>query len=64
MQLRRAPLAVTLLVLLAAASLAAAQPRVSKVEPPNWWPGHTWNPVRVSIHGSGLGGARVEAVGD
>ena len=64
MQPRRAPLAVTLLVLLAAASLAAAQPRVSKVEPPNWWPGHTWNPVRVSIHGSGLGGARVEAVGD
>jgi neopullulanase len=64
MQPRRAPLAVTLLVLLSVASLAAAQPRVSKVEPPNWWPGHTWNPVRVLIRGTGLAGARVEAAGD
>src|SRR3954449_9592781 len=64
MQPRRALAAATLLALLSAAGVASAQPRVSKVEPPNWWPGHTWNPVRVLIHGEGLQGARVEAVGD
>jgi neopullulanase len=64
MQLRRAPLAATLFVLLACADLATAQPRVSNIEPPSWWPGHTWNPVRVLIRGSGLDGARVEAVGE
>jgi len=64
MQLRRAPLAATLVVLLSGVGSAAAQPRLTKVEPPNWWPGHTWNPVRVLIRGGGLQGARVEAVGD
>lgn len=39
--------------------LAIAQPSVSKVEPPNWWPDHTFNPVRLLIHGSGLTGATV-----
>ncbi len=47
--------------------LCAAQqsgsPQVSKVEPPNWWPGHSINPVRVLLRGSNLTGARVEAVG-
>ncbi|MDQ3649861.1 MAG: alpha-amylase family glycosyl hydrolase [Acidobacteriota bacterium] len=36
---------------------------MSKVEPPNWWPGHSINPVRVLIRGRHLTGARVEAVG-
>ena len=36
---------------------------VSKVEPPNWWPGHTLNPVRVLIRGTGLTGATVKAMG-
>ncbi len=42
---------------------AFAGPTVSKVEPPNWWPGHTLNPVRVLIRGTGLSGANVKAAG-
>ncbi len=41
--------------------LAGAPPRVLKVEPPNWWPGHSIHPVRLLIHGSGFEGARVDA---
>ncbi len=43
------------------ASLANAATLVAKVEPPNWWPDHTLNPVRVLIRGSGLSGATVQA---
>jgi glycosidase len=45
---------------------AAAQgaPSVTKVEPPNWWAGHSINPVRVMLRGRNLAGARVEAVGE
>ena len=52
-------------LLLAAVSICAAQnaPVVLKVEPPNWWVGHSINPVRVLIHGRNLAGARVEATG-
>src|SRR3954470_14430698 len=52
-------------VLLASALMCAAQsaPAVLKVEPPNWWAGHSLNPVRVLVRGKNLGGARVEAVG-
>src|SRR5438309_10103095 len=42
---------------------AGVPPQVIKVEPPNWWPGHSINPVRVLVVGSGLQGARVEAGG-
>jgi len=51
--------------LLFAVSVCAAQnaPAVLKVEPPNWWAGHSINPVRVLIRGKNLAGARVEAVG-
>ena len=51
--------------LLLAASVCAAQnaPEVLKVEPPNWWAGHSINPVRVLIRGRNLHGARVEAIG-
>jgi glycosidase len=47
------------------AALCAAQrpPSVTKVEPPDWWAGHSVNPVRVLLRGQNLGGARVEAVG-
>jgi glycosidase len=38
-------------------------PTVLKVEPPNWWVGHSINPVRVLIRGQHLMGAHVEAVG-
>jgi neopullulanase len=53
------------ILLIAAVSLCVAQnaPAVLKVEPPNWWVGHSINPVRVLIRGSNLTGARVEAVG-
>ena len=63
---RRLPLAAALaatLVLASAALLAAqpaAAPAVLKVQPPNWWTPHTWNPVRVMIRGRALHGARVE----
>ena len=40
-----------------------ASPSVSKVEPPNWWPGHTLNPVRLLIRGTDLRGATVSAPG-
>src|SRR3954452_23644191 len=57
--------AAALILVAAAASVCAAQrlPQVTKVEPPNWWAGHSINPVRVMLHGQNLGGARVEAVG-
>ncbi|MBI3951952.1 MAG: cyclomaltodextrinase N-terminal domain-containing protein [Acidobacteria bacterium] len=42
---------------------AASAPEVLKVEPPNWWLGHSINPVRVMIRGRNLAGARVEASG-
>ena len=40
--------------------IALANPVVTKVEPPNWWAGHSINPVRLLIRGSGLGGAVVD----
>ncbi|HSE38619.1 MAG TPA: alpha-amylase family glycosyl hydrolase [Blastocatellia bacterium] len=39
------------------------KPQVLKVEPPNWWAGHSINPVRVMIRGHNLGGARGETIG-
>jgi glycosidase len=40
---------------------AAATPSVVKVEPPNWWAGHSMNPVRLLVRGAGLNEAKVEA---
>ncbi|MDX6695188.1 MAG: neopullulanase [Blastocatellia bacterium] len=55
---------IALLALIASASTAqTAAPLVTKVEPPNWWLGHSINPVRVLIRGRNFQGARVEAVG-
>jgi glycosidase len=58
-------LLLALIFVCAASAVCAAQgpPSVSKVEPPNWWAGHSINPVRVLLRGRNLGGARVEAVG-
>jgi glycosidase len=50
-----------LLLLCAARALTAAPPEVSKVEPPNWWIGHSINPVRLLIRGRNLEGARAVA---
>jgi hypothetical protein len=52
-----------LLVWLAASPVFGQAPAVAKVEPPNWWPGHSINPVRVLVRGAHLGGATVDAVG-
>src|SRR4051794_13900569 len=53
-----------LLAWLTASPLCAQTPAVSKVEPPNWWAGHSINPVRVLLRGTALGGATVEGLGD
>jgi glycosidase len=61
-----ARLLLALIFVCGAAAVCAAQrlPSVDKVEPPNWWAGHSINPVRVLLHGQNLDGARVEAVGE
>lgn len=40
-------------------SASAAPPVVLKVEPPDWWVGHSWNPVRLLIEGRNLAGAQL-----
>ena len=42
----------------AAGARAAEAPVVEKVDPPNWWAGHSINPVRVLVRGKHLAGAR------
>lgn len=41
-----------------APSPTASAPRVTKVEPPDWWLGSTINPVRLLVHGRDLHGAQ------
>jgi neopullulanase len=41
------------------ATQSSLAPRVTKVEPPNWWAAHTINPVRLLVSGRHLHGARV-----
>ena len=45
---------------LVAGAAAAQAPVIEKVDPPNWWPGSTVNPVRVLIRGKNLAGASVQ----
>jgi glycosidase len=50
-------------MLLAPVARAAAQgggPVVEKVEPPNWWAGHSVDPVRLLVRGRNLAGATLE----
>ncbi|HWO00125.1 MAG TPA: alpha-amylase family glycosyl hydrolase [Blastocatellia bacterium] len=58
-------LSLSIVLLLGACSALGAQkaPEVFKVEPPNWWAGHSINPVRLLIRGRNLAGARVESAG-
>ena len=44
------------------AGVWAQAPVVEKVEPPNWWAGHTINPVRLLVRGSNLKGARLSSM--
>lgn len=48
-------------VLLAATTLFAQSPTVEKVEPPNWWAGHSISTVRLLVRGSEFQGARVSS---
>lgn len=54
---------VVLVAALWGAPVLASGPEISKLEPPNWWVGHSWNPVRVLVRGRHLQGARVEVRG-
>jgi glycosidase len=44
--------------------MAEQFPQVDKIEPPNWWPGHSINPVRLLMHGKKLNGAVVSTRDD
>lgn len=59
----RGLLAILLLatVCVVAGANAQGQPAVSKVEPPSWWAGHSFNPVRLLVRGTNLQGARIMA---
>jgi glycosidase len=61
-----ASLVLPLALLLASAPARTAEngPEVFKVDPPNWWAGHSINPVRLLIRGRNLMGARVETAGE
>ncbi len=39
--------------------LFSASPTIIQVDPPNWWAGHSINPVRLLVRGTGLRDARV-----
>ena len=51
-------------LLLLALKLAAGEARIDRVEPPNWWAGHSRNPVRLMFAGTNLFGARIASSGD
>ena len=48
-----------LCALVLTATVAAAAPKIDKVEPPNWWVPHTLNPVQILLTGQDLKGATV-----
>ena len=56
----RLSLALLVLLALPAARVFAAAPEVTRVEPPNWWPAHSLNPVRLLLSGTNLTRAHVE----
>ncbi|MEN3330865.1 MAG: neopullulanase [Blastocatellia bacterium] len=62
-RLFHAALLIAVLLFICSAALAQSAPEVSKVEPPNWWPRHSINPVRLMIRGRNLAGASVTAQG-
>src|SRR5579871_119518 len=51
----------TLCLLAAAVAALQAAPTLFRSEPPYWWTGHSINPVRLLIHGTGLENATVRA---
>lgn len=57
------PLRLAWLTVLLALPAWGIPPTVLRVEPPDWWVGHSWNPVRVSIEGQDLTGAQLAGAG-
>lgn len=55
--------AIFVLLPLLGGGLLAQSPKITKVEPPSWWLGSTWNPVRLLIRGENLQGAAISAPG-
>lgn len=47
------------LLAFACAAVLSAAPTIAKVDPPNWWTGHTRNPIQVLLTGSDLQGASI-----
>ena len=50
-----------LIALLALSFAAVAQPKIEKVEPPNWWSGHSISTVRVLVRGENLKGSTLKS---
>lgn len=50
-----------LLVALLPNSGRAQSPVIHRVDPPNWWAGHSHNPVRLLLSGTNLSGAELSA---
>jgi glycosidase len=50
---------ITISIVASTGGIAAQAPVVEKVDPPNWWAGHSINPVRLLVRGRNLAGARV-----
>jgi glycosidase len=46
--------------MLVGTTAVAQAPTFEKAEPPNWWAGHSINPVRVLVRGQNLAGARAQ----
>jgi glycosidase len=57
-------LAVLLVPLAFALGPPPSAPEIEKLDPPNWWAGHSIDPVRVLVRGKHFQGAHVEAAGD
>ncbi len=45
------------IVLICTFSISIAQPRIDRVDPPNWWVGMKWNEVQLMVYGEDLAGA-------
>jgi glycosidase len=52
------------LLLLGVGELRAAEVQINRVEPPNWWVGHSRNPVRLMFTGTNLKNASVGSPAD
>ncbi|TAK95443.1 MAG: hypothetical protein EPO07_15465 [Verrucomicrobia bacterium] len=46
------------------AAAQATEPRINQVEPPNWWSGHSLNPVRLLLTGDNLQGLKLASPAD